>query len=924
MRASEKEWRVSTNDEGYRHNTEEHTRLRHEGKAWRHWGPYLSERAWGTVREDYSATGEAWDFFPHDHARSRVYRWNEDGLAGLCDDQQHLCFALALWNGQDPILKERLFGLAGPEGNHGEDVKEYYYYLDSTPSHSYVRMLYKYPQAAFPYGELVSVNQQRGKQEPEYELVDTGVFTENRYFDVFVEYAKAGPTDILVRISAVNRGPAPAPLHVLPTLWFRNTWSWGRHGAQPRLLAGRQGRAAVRTVQAEHPILHTYTLYCEGADDVLVTENETNTQRLFGIANAGPYVKDAFHTYLIEGRADAVNPEGVGTKAAALYRRTVAPGETLTLRLRLTSGSDSSPFTGFDATFARRQQEAEAFYDAIEPPSLDADHRLVLRQAFASMLWSKQFYHFDVDHWLQGDPASPPPPAQRKWGRNHDWFHLDSADIFSMPDKWEYPWFAAWDLAFHCLPLALVDPEFAKGQLELLLDEHYQHPNGAVPAYEWAFADVNPPVLAFSAIRIFVLDRQQRGKADFDFLDRVFHKLLLNFTWWVNRKDAEDNNIFEGGFLGLDNIGIFDRSAPLPTGGFIQQSDGTSWMASYCASMMTISFLLAKVDPSYEDMAIKFYEHFLYIAGAMNNAGGDGVSLWDEEDGFFYDVLRLPDGTRRPLKVRSLVGLTPLFAVATLDPEQLSDFKEFFRHVERFLERRHDLAKLVPSAHWTKPHGGRPRQLALVTERQLRSVLHRLLDPEEFLSDYGIRALSRYHLEHPYRLDVGHYTYTVQYEPAESHTGMFGGNSNWRGPIWMPMNYMLIDALRRFYSFYGDDFTVECPTGSGQLMTLHEVGEELSRRLMRIFLRDEQGNRPFNGSNTYFQQDPHWRDCILFHEYFHGDSGAGVGASHQTGWTGLVANLLEHKGGRGLVHDAYLMALMALEERQAALAGHRR
>jgi hypothetical protein len=875
----------------------ERDRLQQDGAAWRRWGPYLSERAWGTVREDYSATGEAWDFLPHDHARSKAYRWNEDGLGGICDDQQHLCFALALWNGRDPILKERLFGLTGSEGNHGEDCKELYYFLDSTPTHSYMRMLYKYPQRAYPYEELLRVNRQRTRMDPEYELIDTEACADDRYFDVFIEYAKAAPDDVLVRISAVNRGPDAAPLHLLPTLWFRNTWSWGRQRERPRLRAENGKQSAWRAIRAEKADLGSYVLACEGADTLLFTENETNNRRLYEAANATTCVKDAFHEYLIYGRQDAVKASAEGTKAAALYARTLGPGETATLRLRLTARGIAAPFKGFDDVFAQRQREADEFYDEIQPAGLTEDLRRVQRQAFAGMLWSKQFYHYHIHQWLEGDPTLPPPPEGRKHGRNAAWTHLSCSDVISMPDSWEYPWFANWDLAFHCLPLALVDPEFAKNQLLLLLQDRYQHPNGEIPAYEWAFGDANPPVMAFAALRVNLLAKRQTGKDDYQFLDRAFHKLLLDFTWWVNRKDAEGNNIFEGGFLGLDNIGVFDRSAPLPTGGHLEQSDGTSWMAIYCTSMMGIAAMLATVDPIYEELVAKFAEHFLYIAGAMNNIGGDGTNLWNEEDQFFYDILRLPDGSRRPLTVRTLVGLAPLFAAGTVDAYVLQALPEFRERIQGFMAYRPDLAALIPRTF--DPGGGGRALLALVGEERQRALLRRMLDPDEFLSDYGIRAVSRHHLEHPYLLEAGGALFTVNYEPAESHTGMFGGNSNWRGPIWMPMNFMLIDALQRFHYYYGDDFTVECPTGSGNRMTLEQVADEISRRLIRIFTRDEQGLRAFNGGQQRLQTDPNFRDYILFYEYFHGDNGAGIGASHQTGWTGLVAVLIDQQARVG-------------------------
>ena len=879
--------------------TIEGERLSMNGAAWKQWGPYLAERAWGTVREDYSADGTAWEYFPHDHARSRAYRWNEDGLAGICDDEQRLCFALALWNGRDPILKERLFGLTGTEGNHGEDVKEYYYYLDSTPTHSYMKLLYKYPQAAFPYADLVETNRRRSRDEPEYELLDTGVFADDRYFDIVVEYAKAGPEDILIRISAVNRGPEAAALHLLPTLWFRNTWRWGHeHGAAAPML--RRADMAVNghgaRIVAEHPTLGTSILACEGVPDLLVCENETNAARLYGAPNPTAYVKDGIGEAVVHGRAAAVNPAGTGTKAAAWYRLTVAPGATATVRLRLSATTvplGEHAFDGFDAIVAERQAEADAFYAALQPATLSDDERRVQRQAFAGLLWSKQFYHYDVDQWLAGDPAQPP-PAERRRGRNHAWRHYNTADILSMPDTWEYPWFAAWDLAFHCLPLALLDAEFAKEQLILLGREWYQHPNGQVPAYEWAFDDVNPPVLAWAAWRVYQIDQQQRGRGDRLFLERCFHKLLLNFTWWVNRKDTEGNNIFEGGFLGLDNIGVFDRSAPLPTGGHMHQSDGTAWMGMYCLNLLTIALELAVHDRAYEDIATKFFEHFLAIAEAMNTMVGDGLGLWDEADEFFYDVLHVDEGRSQRLTVRSLVGLIPLVAVTTIEPALLEQVPPFRRRLEWFLAHRPHLATLV--SRWHEPGMGERRLLALVRGHRMKRVLRRMLDEAEFLSPYGVRALSRHHRDHPYVLDVNGLPHTVAYEPAESSSGLFGGNSNWRGPVWFPVNYLIIEALQQFHHYYGDHFTVESPTGSGQHLTLNQIADELSCRLIRIFVRDAEDQRPVYGSQPTFQHDPHWRDYHLFYEYFHGDTGAGLGASHQTGWTGLVATLIQQQG----------------------------
>jgi hypothetical protein len=896
----------------------EHQRLRDDGKVWRTWGPYVSERAWGTVREDYSPGGTAWDYLPHDVARSRAYRWSEDGIAGICDDQQRLCLALALWNGKDPILKERLFGLTGPEGNHGEDVKEYYFYLDSTPTHSYMKMLYKYPQAAFPYADLAETNRRRGKHEPEYELLDTGVFAGDRYFDVFVEYAKASPDEIVARVTAVNRGPEAAELHLLPTLWFRNTWSWGGTAAKPTLRDA--GARAMRSIAAEHTELGPFTLQCSDAEvrdpaaagrvrvapSLLFTENETNSARLFGTANASPFVKDGFHEAVVHGRGDTVNPAAVGTKAAAHYRVDVPAGGSVSVDLVLAPAPSRAASRGASALpaldlaaapriLALREAEASDFYAAVQPPTLNDDERAVQRQAFAGMLWSKQFYHYDVDVWLKGDPGQPPPPRDRVNSRNHEWRHLNNCDIISMPDKWEYPWFAAWDLAFHCIPLALVDPTFAKEQLLLLGREWYQHPNGQIPAYEWAFGDVNPPVLAWAAWRVYQIDRKQSGRGDLGFLERVYHKMMLNFTWWINRKDAEGKNVFQGGFLGLDNIGVFDRSAPLPTGGYLEQSDGTSWMGMFCLNMLTIALELARHNPAYEDIATKFFEHFLYIAAAMNDLGGEGVSLWNEEDEFFYDVLHTGPGQHVPLKIHSIVGLIPLFAVTTIDPDVLGALPDFKARLEWFLEHRPELAALV--SRWHEPGSGDRRLLAVVRGHRMKCVLRRMLDEQEYLSPYGVRALSRRHATEPFVFDAGNGArYTVGYEPAESQSGLFGGNSNWRGPIWFPVNYLLIESLQVFHYYYGDDFKVECPTGSGEYRTLREVADELSRRLIRIFTRDGEGRRAVFGGQDLLQRDPHWRDYLLFHEYFHGDDGAGIGASHQTGWTGLVAKLIQQQG----------------------------
>jgi hypothetical protein len=866
-------------------------------KHWKRWGPYVSERAWGTVREDYSPYGNAWESLPHDHARSRAYRWNEDGLAGICDRRQLICFALALWNERDPILKERLFGLTGNEGNHGEDVKEYYFYLDSTPTHSYMKYLYKYPQAAFPYEQLVEENRRRGKRQPEYELLDTGVFDDDRYFDVFVEYAKADIEDILVRITVSNRGPESAHLRLLPTVWFRNTWSWGEGNSEPRLAQASQSPNPV--ILLDHPDAGRHWLHCEGSPELLFTRNETNARRLFGSQNRTPYVKDGINDYVVHGAREAVNPECSGTKASAHYRLTVGAGETVVVRLRLTNLDlkTSNAFDGFDRTFSLRQSEADEFYATLIPQDLSPDAQNVMRQGFGGMLWSKQFYHYEVKRWLDGDPGNPPPPPERREGRNHEWPHLYNADVISMPDKWEYPWYAAWDLAFHCIPLALVDSDFAKEQLILMLREWYMHPNGQIPAYEWALSDVNPPVHAWATWRVYKIDKKRKGTGDREFLQRVFHKLLLNFTWWVNRKDADGMNIFQGGFLGLDNIGVFDRSAPLPTGGYLEQSDGTSWMAMYTLNLAAIALELAREDPAYEDVASKFWEHFVYIARAMSHRGHDGMGLWNEEDGFFYDVLRLPDGSKFPMKIRSMVGLIPLFAVLTLEPEMLDRHPGFKRRLDWFVENRPDLTDNL--ACMTTEGKGKRRLLAIADPDQLREILKYMLDEREFLSPYGIRALSQYHRDHPYTLNLNDMEYRVDYEPAESTTGLFGGNSNWRGPIWFPTNFLLVESLQKFHHYLGEEFKVEFPTGSGKMMTLWEVAGELSRRMSNIFLRDENGRRPVFGNLEKFQTDPHWRDLVLFHEYFHGDSGAGVGASHQTGWTGVVTKLMQQSGESG-------------------------
>jgi hypothetical protein len=879
---------------------------REHGMRWDHWGPYLAERQWGTVREDYSPGGDAWDFFPHEHARSRVYRWGEDGILGISDDQARLCFALALWNGRDPILKERLFGLTGPEGNHGEDPKEIYYYLDATPTHSYLKGLYKYPQPAFPYAELVAESRRRGRDDPEYELLDTGVFAEQRYFDVLVEYAKATPKDILIRLTVSNRGPDPATLHLLPTLWFRNEWAWGTFAERTppvlRALPPSDLRLPPnsRVVGATHDRVGDYLLFCEGDPVLLFTENETNRQTLWESPNTSRHVKDGINDAVVHGRREAVNPEQRGTKAAAHYVLDLPPGASETRLLRLMvapkEGALPDPFAGAEAVFAARIAEADAFYAPLAA-GLDAEARQIQRQAYAGLIWSKQFYYYDVREWLDGDPSGPPPPASRKHGRNAGWRHLNNADVISMPDTWEYPWYAAWDLAFHCVAFARVDPAFAKRQLVLLLREWYMHPNGQTPAYEWTFDDVNPPVLAWAAWLVYQIDAATTGAADHDFLERVFHKLVMNFTWWVNRKDRGGRNVFQGGFLGLDNIGVFDRSKPLPTGGYLEQADGTAWMGMFSLNLMTIALELARTNRVYEDVATKYLEHFLYIAGAMNDIGGEGIALWDEEDGFFYDVLQLPHGGTMRLKVRSLVGLMPLLAVETLEPELLAQLPAFRRRLGWFLKYRPALASLVSSA--VDPDAGERRLLSLVREDRMRLLLRRMLDPEEFLSPYGIRSLSRRHAAEPFAFTMEDAHYAVSYEPCESRTGLFGGNSNWRGPIWFPLNFLLIEALRGFHRYHGDACLVEHPTGSGVYLPLAAIADDLAARLAALFRRAPDGRRPALGDYPLLQDDPHFRDHLLFHEYFHGDTGAGLGANHQTGWTALVAPLLGSEvGGR--------------------------
>ncbi len=885
--------------------TQEQIRLQeaHNGISnWKKWGPYLSERQWGTVREDYSEGGDAWNFFTHDQARSRAYRWGEDGIAGISDDKQRLCFALALWNGKDAILKERLFGLTNSEGNHGEDVKEYYFYLDSTPTHSYMKYLYKYPQAAFPYVDLVETNRRRSKNDMEYELLDTGVFKDDRYFDVFVEYAKDGPEDILVRITAANRGPDAAELHLLPTLWFRNDWSsWiaesNRAAKKPNL---RQMEAAKGTsaVEATHPLLGEFILSCEGEVPLLFTENETNHELLFpGQKNESPHVKDGINDCVVQGKQAAVNPEKKGTKVAAHYQVSIGAGQSKVIRLRLSNSSPEQkgkPFgKQFDEVFAERLREADEFYKSVTPPSVSEDAAKVMRQALAGMLWSKQFFFFDGDNWLDEHHSNPLHTGYRN-SRNSDWYHMLNEDIISMPDKWEYPWYAAWDLAFHTLPLSIVDPDFAKDQMQLMLRASYLHPNGQMPAYEWNFSDVNPPVHAFATLFLHRTEQALRGETDVEFLKSAFNKLLLNFTWWVNRKDRFGKNVFEGGFLGLDNIGIFDRSAPLPTGGHLEQADGTAWMALFSQNMLELSFELTAHDPIYEPMIVKFAEHFVYIARGMNQAGQDG--MWDEEDGFYYDLLRLPDGSATRLKVRSMVGLLPLCATTVTEKWQRERVPVAMLGVSERLRR---IPELRETMHPTGPgHFGVAERgiLALLNPERLRRILTKMLDENEFLSPYGIRSLSKFHEQHPYVFNAGGQEYRVDYLPAESNTGMFGGNSNWRGPIWMPVNALLIRALLNFYLYYGDNFKIECPTGSGKLMNLFEVSKEIADRLTRIFLRDEHGQRAVYGGTDKFQSDPHWRDHILFYEYFHGDNGAGLGASHQTGWTGLVAKMIQLYG----------------------------
>jgi hypothetical protein len=857
------------------------------GVPWKKWGPYLSERQWGTVREDYSEDGNAWNHFSHDQARSRAYRWGEDGIAGIADDQQQLCFAVALWNRRDPILKERLYGLTNSEGNHGEDVKEYYFYVDSTPTHSYMKSLYKYPQGEFPYRDLVETNRHRSRFDFEYELMDTGIFDSDRYFDVFVEYAKADPEDILIRITAHNRGPEQAVLHVLPTIWFRNTWAWEANQVKPVL---RQKDKT--TIQVSHSELGERVLYCEGTPELLFTENETNTQRLWNQPNSSSFVKDAFHEYVISGKSEAVNPALQGTKAAAHYTLEVPPGGAKIVRLRLSSRAISNPFQSFDTTVSSRLADADEFYEKISPAAFSEDERRIHRQALAGMLWTKQYYYFDLDRWLDEHDSHPLLGSKRRTTRNAEWFHMLNSDIISMPDKWEYPWYAAWDLAFHTLSLSLVDFDFAKEQLLLMLRNLYAHPNGQIPAYEWNFSDVNPPVHAWATLFLYNIEKEL-GRADVRFLERSFQGLMLNFSWWVNRKDPEGRNVFAGGFLGLDNIGVFDRSAQLPTGGHLDQADGTAWMAFYCQNMLEIALILSESDPMYEEIAFRFLEHFLWITYAMDKIGANHDEMWDSEDGFFYDLLHFPNGDVMRLKIRSMVGLLPLCASTVFESGVAQRHPRLMELINLFAKRHPELVKhIAPADGSFIGYKGR-RILSVCNKQKIEQILSYMLDEKEFLGPYGIRSLSRYHLEHPFIFQVGHQEYRVQYLAAESDTGMFGGNSNWRGPVWMPVNALLIRALLNLYQFYGNDFKVECPTGSGTYMTLFEVAREVSRRLANIFLRDADGRRPVYGGNKTFQENPHWKDYILFYEYFHGDNGAGLGASHQTGWTGLIARSLD-------------------------------
>ena len=858
------------------------------GNNWKKWGPYLTDRQWGTVREDYSQNGDAWDYITHDAARSKAYRWGEEGIGGISDEKQILCFALSFWNGNDPILKERFFGLTGKEGNHGEDVKEYYYYLDNTPTHSYMKMLYKYPQNEYPYEKLIEENKNRGKLVPEYELIDTEIFNEDKYFDIFIEYCKNNPEDILIKITVHNRGMKEAEINVIPQIWFRNTWIWGYNEYKPRISSNND-----QFILVEHKDLGDYNLYCEKNREFLFCDNETNIRRLYGEDNTKGYFKDGINDYIVNNKKDAINSQKYGTKAAANYKLTISNNQPGIIKLRLTKSSLRDAFDEFEKIFESRIKEADKFYSELQSEIINEDEKNIQRQALAGMLWNKQFYYYDIPQWLKGDPMQPIPPKVRLDGRNSSWFHLNNADIISMPDKWEYPWYAAWDLAFHSIPLAMVDAEFAKKQLILLIREWYMHPNGQLPAYEWNFSDVNPPIHALAAWRVYKIDKKNNDdKGDLPFLESVFHKMLLNFTWWVNRKDKDNKNIFQGGFLGLDNIGVFDRSAGLKSGEYLEQADGTAWMAMYSLNMLRISLELSKENPIYQDLATKFLEHFLYIAGAMTNIGEEGINLWDEDDEFYYDALRTYNGSQR-LKIHSMVGLIPLFAVEVIEPDIIKKCPEFTERMDWFLNYRPDLSNLV--SRWYVKGKGERRLFSLLRGHRLKRILKRMLDESEFLSDYGIRALSKFHENNPYIFETDSNTFTVNYEPAESETGLFGGNSNWRGPVWIPMNFLIIESLQRFHHYYGDDFKVEYPTNSGKYFTLKEISVELSKRLKKIFLRDNEGRRPVFGANNKFQIDPHFRNYILFYEYFHGNEGRGLGASHQTGWTGLIAKLIQPK-----------------------------
>ena len=867
---------------------------------WKKWGPYVAARQWGTVREDYSLDGNAWDYFTHDMSRSRTYRWGEDGIAGLSDNHQRLCFAFAFWNGEDPILKERIFGLSNSQGNHGEDVKEYFYYLDSTPTHSYMKYLYKYPQSAYPYQDLLDTNQKRTQKEREYELVDTGIFNEDKYFDIFIEYAKDGPEDLYLYVTAFNRSNEKKPLHIFPTLWFRNTWSWKKDQRKPQINLGMSGKD-YSSIVAEHVTLGEYTLYGPPPSETLFTNNETNNEKIFKTENANKYVKDAFHRYIIEGDKEAINPDLKGTKACFHYSLEIEPDQSQTIAFRLTNqNAMKKPLSDTKKVYKNRLKEADEFYANILPEDLTDDHKNIERQALAGMLWSKQFYHYVVDEWLKGDELMFDKPLNRESTRNKNWPHLFNDDVLSMPDKWEYPWFAAWDLAFHTFTYAIVDPEFAKRQLTLLTREWYMHPNGQLPAYEWNFDDINPPVHAWASWRVYKVEMKQTGKGDHHFLEAVFQKLLMNFTWWVNREDEGGRNIFKGGFLGLDNISVFNRSADLPDGGQLYQSDATSWMGMFCLNMLTIALELAEINPSYEDMASKFYEHYLFISEAINFKGEKMPSLWDEEDGFYYDVVMLPDGSHKQLKVKSLVGLMPLLSVTTIEAEALEKFEGFNKRLNWFLNHREDLCSKI--ACLRTPGQNNRRILTMLNKSKLEKILKIMLDENEFLSPYGIRAISKCHGEHPFKLQINEHSYSVDYEPGESTNKLFGGNSNWRGPIWMPINVLIIEALQKYNFYYGDNFKIECPTGSGNFMNLWEVSQELSRRLVKIFSKTDQGERPVFTGKEKFQKDPHFKDYIFFHEYFHGDTGEGLGASHQTGWTGCVAKLIHQLGShRGFI-----------------------